>query len=129
MQDFPPFMVRLRRGIAEPGSPKAMSILAYIFFSGRAAPWKEISNAFARLMHAQGVVSSPAAKSVSLAEAASGGIRTLFIFSMKLSAMRLLEIALLTPWKLHRNSEESSKNGKVRTSLDVDYQPLRVEIS
>ena len=58
-----------------------------------------------------------------------GGIRTLFIFSMKLSAMRLLEIALLTPWKLHRNSEESSKNGKVRTSLDVDYQPLRVEIS
>jgi hypothetical protein len=50
---------------------------------GQETPYKEVSNAFAKVLHAEGVISSPHAKSVSLEESGEGELPMLMASNMR----------------------------------------------
>lgn len=56
--------------------------------SSQATPWKIVSAAFAKLLHAQGVVDSPEARSVPLEQAGEGELPNLQAGSMLLKNER-----------------------------------------
>lgn len=62
------------------GSPYSRCYIA----TSQTSTWKETGNAFAKLLHAQGVVSSPEAKSVKLEDAGEGELPNLQGASMLL---------------------------------------------
>lgn len=72
VEDFPPFVLKVIEEAMQNPEPKGSVYSRFYIITSQATTWIDTSNAFARLLHAQGVVSSPEAKSVPLAEAGSG---------------------------------------------------------
>lgn len=70
--DFPPFVLKVVDEALKNPEPSGSVYSRLYIVSSQETSWKETSTAFAKLLHAQGVVSSPEAKSVPLAEAGSG---------------------------------------------------------
>jgi nucleoside-diphosphate-sugar epimerase len=71
-EDFPPFMLKVVDEALKNPEPTGSVYSRFYIITSQELTWKETSTAFAKLFHAQGIVSSPEAKSVPLAEAGSG---------------------------------------------------------
>jgi nucleoside-diphosphate-sugar epimerase len=82
VEDFPPFVLQVLEESLKTDTPKESVYARCYIASSQSTPWKEVSPAFAKLLHAQGVVSSPEARSVPLQEAGEGELPNLQAGSM-----------------------------------------------
>ena len=71
-EDFSPFVLKVVDESLKNPEPKGSVYSRFYIATSQDTTWKDTSSAFAKLLHAQGVVSSPEARSVPLAEAGSG---------------------------------------------------------
>ena len=72
VEDFPPFVVKVVDEALKNPEPSGSVYSRFYITSSQPTAWKDASNAFARLFHAQGIISSPEAKSVAFGEAGNG---------------------------------------------------------
>ena len=72
VEDFPPFVLKVVDEALKNPEPTGSVHSRFYIITSQETTWKETSTAFAKLFHAQGIVSSPLARSVPLAEAGSG---------------------------------------------------------
>lgn len=84
VEDFPPFVLKVLEEALRTDAPKDSVYARCYFATSQATPWKTVSEAFAKLLYAQGVVDSPKAKSVLLENAGSGELPNLQAGSMLL---------------------------------------------
>ncbi|KAI1611505.1 hypothetical protein EDD36DRAFT_420456 [Exophiala viscosa] len=77
-----PFMLLLLGLALQEDSPQGSVYERCFIIGGQEMPWKTASGAFARSLHAEGVISSPEAKSVKLEEAGAGELPMLMASNM-----------------------------------------------
>jgi nucleoside-diphosphate-sugar epimerase len=82
VEDFPPFVLKVLDEALKTDEPKESAYARCYIVSSQPTPWKVVSAAFAKLLHAQGVVNSPEARSVPLEEAGEGELPNLQAGSM-----------------------------------------------
>ncbi|KAE9365195.1 NAD(P)-binding protein, partial [Stipitochalara longipes BDJ] len=82
VEDFPPFVLQVLDESLKTDTPKESVYARCYIASSQSTPWKLVSPAFARLLHAQGIVDSPEARSVPLEEAGEGELPNLQAGSM-----------------------------------------------
>lgn len=88
VEDFAPFVLDVLEEALKTDTPKDSVYERCYITSSKATPWKEVSAAYAKLLHAQGIVSSSEAKSVRLEEAGEGELPKLQGGSMLLKNER-----------------------------------------
>jgi nucleoside-diphosphate-sugar epimerase len=88
VEDFPPFALKVVEEALRTDTPKESVYARCYIISSQAMPWKTVSGAFAKLLHAQGVVASPEARSVPLEQAGEGELPNLQAGSMLLRGER-----------------------------------------
>lgn len=88
VEDFPPFVLKVLEEALKTDEPKESVYARCYIVSSQATPWNVVSSAFAKLLHAQGVVDSPEARSVPLEEAGEGELPNLQAGSMLLANER-----------------------------------------
>jgi nucleoside-diphosphate-sugar epimerase len=88
VEDFPPFVIKVLEESLRTDTPEESVYARCYIISSQATPWKIVSPAFAKLLHAQGVVDSPEARSVPLEEAGEGELPNLQAGSMLLKNER-----------------------------------------
>jgi nucleoside-diphosphate-sugar epimerase len=62
VEDFPPFVLKVVDEALKNPEPTGSLYSRFYIVTSQETAWKDASNAFAKLFHAQGVVSSPEAK-------------------------------------------------------------------
>jgi nucleoside-diphosphate-sugar epimerase len=72
VEDLPPFIVKVLEEALKTSEPEGSVYSRCYIISSQTSTWKETGTAFAKLLHAQGVVTSPEARSVKLEEAGEG---------------------------------------------------------
>ena len=70
--DFPPFVLKVIDDALKNPEPTGSVYSRFYILSSQETTWKETSNAFAKLFHAQGIVATPEARGVPQAEAGTG---------------------------------------------------------
>ena len=84
VEDFPPLVIKVVEEALKTPEPTGSVYSRCYFATSQETSWKETSTMFAKLLHAQGVVSSPEPRSVPLEEAGSGELPNLQAGSMLL---------------------------------------------
>lgn len=82
--DFPPFVLNVLAEALKTPKPTGSVYSRFYIATSQANTYKDISTAFAKLLHAQGVVNTPLPKSVALEEAGSGEMPNLQASNMLL---------------------------------------------
>ena len=72
VEDFPPFVLKVLEEALKNPEPTGSIYSRFFIVTSQETTWKETSNAFARLFHVQGNISSPEAKSVPFGGAGNG---------------------------------------------------------
>ncbi|KAE8444729.1 hypothetical protein EG329_014289 [Mollisiaceae sp. DMI_Dod_QoI] len=82
VEDFPPFVLKVVDEALKTDEPEGSVYSRCYIVSSQPTSWKETSTAFAKLLHAQGVIASPKPRSVKLEEAGEGELPNLQAGSM-----------------------------------------------
>jgi nucleoside-diphosphate-sugar epimerase len=82
--DFPPFVLNVLAEALETSEPKSSVYSRFYIITSQANTYKDISTAFAKLLHAQGIVDSPVPRSVNIENAGSGEMPNLQASNMLL---------------------------------------------
>lgn len=72
VEDFPPFVLKVVDEALKSPEPTGSIYSRFYIVTSQETSWKDTGNAFAKLFHAQGIVSSPEAKSVPFGQAGNG---------------------------------------------------------
>jgi hypothetical protein len=82
VEDCPPFILKVLALALSTKEPKDSVYSRCYIIGGQNDRWKDVSNPFAQLLYAKGLVASPVARSVSLEEAGEGEIPRLMARNM-----------------------------------------------
>jgi nucleoside-diphosphate-sugar epimerase len=83
-----PFMLQVLDLTLREETPQGSVYERTYLIGGQEMPWKDASEAFAKVLHEEGVISSPEAKSVSLEEAGEGEVPMLMASNMRFVSNR-----------------------------------------
>lgn len=81
-------MLLVLESVLREETPRGSVFERCFLLGGKELPWKRASEAFARSLHAEGVVAAPEARSVTLAEAGEGELPMLMASDMRFVSPR-----------------------------------------
>ena len=78
-----PFVLKLLDLALQPSAPQGSQYERTYAIGGTEIPWKDVSDVFAKALHAKGIIDSPEPRSVSLKEAGEGEMPMLMSHDMR----------------------------------------------